>query len=125
MKEQNLSRRSFLKGAAAMSAAAAGLMVGVQPVQAKAESIYTPGTYTATAKGMVSDVTVTITVDESSILSATVNTAGETENIGNIAGDKLAEQILSMQSQNIDGVSGATRTSDAVKQACEDCIAQA
>lgn len=125
MKEQNLSRRSFLKGAAAMSAAAAGLMAGIQPVQAKAESIYTPGTYTATAKGMVSDVTVTITVDESSILSATVNTAGETENIGNIAGDKLAEQILSMQSQNIDGVSGATRTSDAVKQACEDCIAQA
>ena len=125
MKESKLSRRSFLKGAAAIGAAAAGVMMGVKPTQAEAEAVYTPGTYSATAKGMVSDVTVTITVDETSILSATVNADGETENIGKVAADKLAEQILSVQSQNIDGVSGATRTSDAVKQACEECIAQA
>ena len=125
MKESKLSRRSFLKGAAAIGAAAAGVMMGVKPTQAETEAIYTPGTYSATAKGMVSDVTVTITVDETSILSATVNADGETENIGKVAADKLAEQILAVQGQNIDGVSGATRTSDAVKQACEECIAQA
>ena len=125
MKEQNLSRRSFLKGAAAMSAAAAGLMAGIQPVQAKAESIYTPGTYTASAPGFGGEVVVTITVDETAILSASVEAAGETVGIGSVAAEKLAEEIMAKQSHQLDAVSGATRTSEAVKKACESCIAQA
>lgn len=123
-----LSRRSFLKGAAAaLGATTAGAMFGLSvgmPVKA-GEAIYKPGTYTASAQGMESEVTVTITVDETSILEAVVNADGETENIGKAAADTLAEQILAVQSQEIDGVSGATRTSDAVRKACESCIAQA
>lgn len=125
---KELSRRSFLKGAAAFGmTTAAGAMFGLgtgKTVKAE-ETVYTPGTYTASARGMESDVTVTITVDETSILSATVNADGETETIGKAAADTLAEQILSVQNQNIDGVSGATKTTDAVRKACESCIAQA
>lgn len=129
-KSNSVSRRSFLKGTAAMGMATAGTMFGfASPLYAgaeeTAETLYTPGTYTATAYGMASDVTVTITVDETSILSATVNADGETETIGKAAADTLAEQILAVQGDGIDGVSGVTKTSDAVRQACENCIAQA
>lgn len=125
---KELSRRSFLKGAAAFgmtTAAGAILGLGTGKTAKAEETAYTPGTYTASARGMESDVIVTITVDENSILSATVNADGETETIGKAAADTLAEQILSVQSQNIDGVSGATKTTDAVRKACESCIAQA
>lgn len=123
-----LSRRSFLKGAAAFGVTTAGAMLGMgisAPEAKAAEAVFTPGTYSASAQGMESEVTVTITVDETSILTATVNADGETETIGKAAADTLAEQILAVQSQDIDGVSGATRTSDAVRKACENCIAQA
>ena len=121
MKKNMLSRRSFLKGALATAA-----MTGVAGVSlAETAAIYTPGTYTASAPGFGGEVVVTITVDETSILSATVEAAGETAGIGSVAAEKLAEEILAKQSHQIDAVSGATRTSDAVRAACESCIAQA
>ncbi len=127
MDKKLISRRSFLKGAAAVGAVATSALVGVNLTEAKAEdaAVYTPGTYTATARGYASDVTVTITVDETSILSATVTADGETQGIGTVAADKLAEEILAKQSHEIDAVSGATKTSNAVREACESCIAQA
>lgn len=127
MDNKLISRRAFLKGAAAAGAVATGAMVGVNMTQAQAEgaAIYIPGTYTATARGYASFVTVSITVDETSILEATVTADGETQGIGTVAADKLAEEILAKQSHEIDVVSGATKTSTAVRQACEECIAQA
>lgn len=127
-KNNSISRRSFLKGAAAFGVAATGTMMGIgtQGSSVKAEeNVFTPGTYTASAQGMQSEVIVTIEVDETSILKATVNADGETAEIGKAAADTLAEQILAAQSQNVDGVTGATRTTDAVRKACESCIAQA
>ncbi len=90
-----------------------------------AEGDYVPGSYTAEAKGMESDVTVTIEVDDSSILSADVDVSGETAGIGADIGDEVTDQILKAQSADIEGVSGATVSSNAVKEALEDCIAQA
>ncbi|MDO4632519.1 MAG: FAD-dependent oxidoreductase [Eubacteriales bacterium] len=127
MNNKDMSRRSFLKGAAAMGLMGVGGFAGLgraDKVKAE-EGVFTPGTYTASATGMMSEVTVSITVDESSILSATVNADGETAEIGKAAADTLAEQILAVQSQEIDGVTGATRTTEAVRKACESCIAQA
>lgn len=126
MSRTDMSRRAFLKGAAALGVATTGTLMGLGHESAKAEAaVYTPGTYTASAKGFGSEVEVTITVDETSILSASVNADGETATIGKVAAEELANQILAAQSQTIDGVSGATRTSDAVRTACESCIAQA
>lgn len=86
---------------------------------------YTPGTYTATAKGMESDVTVTCTFDETGITEVTADVSGETQGIGAAIGDMMVKRILNAQSAEFDGVSGATATSDAVKAAVADCIAQA
>ena len=127
MSEKALSRRDFLKGAAA----AAGLMAtgsvlgGVHASAEEIPSAYIPGTYSASASGMGGDVTVTITVDEKSILEAVINADGETASIGQVAAKDLADQIMERQSYMIDSVSGASITSEAVRQAVESCVAQA
>ena len=121
MNDKKLSRRSFLKGALATAAMTGAASVGF----AESAAIYTPGTYTASAPGFGGEVVVTITVDETAILSASVEAAGETVGIGSVAAKKLAEEIMAKQSHQLDAVSGATRTSEAVKKACESCIAQA
>lgn len=135
---RKISRREFIKGAAASAVSVAGLgllsacgeasgepTAATSTPSAPVKGIYTPGTYTAKAAGYHSDVTVTLTFDENSITEAVVDAAGETETVGAAAADKLAEQILSAQSGDIDGVSGASRTSDAVRAAAAECIAQA
>ena len=86
---------------------------------------YVPGTYGASSAGFHSDVTVTVTVDETSITEVTLDVSGETEGIGAAAGDALAGQILEAQSAEIDGVSGATVTSSAAKVALTACLAEA
>lgn len=86
--------------------------------------IYTPGTYTATATGM-STVTVTVTVDANAITAVELDVSQETAGIGAATGDPLTEQIMAAQSAEIEGVSGATVTSEAVQTALTDCLAQA
>lgn len=124
---KNIDRRSFLKGALSMGAAGAmtaftGLRVFAEDGQ---EGIYTPGTYTASAKGHEGDVTVMVTFDANQITDVVIDAGGETPEIGGVAADVLAGQVLKAQSSAIDGVSGATETSSAVKTAVAECIKQA
>ncbi len=86
---------------------------------------YTAGTYTASAAGISSDVTVSCTFDENSITAITVDVSGETAGIGADIGDEMIEKFLAAQSSDVDGVTSATVTSDALKTALDDCIAQA
>ena len=126
--EKKLSRRQFIKSmaASAVGVTAFGLVDGLNlKAAAEGEAIYTPGTYTATAKGLQSDVTVTMTFDETSIVDVVVDVSGETQGIGAAIGDQVKEQLLSAQTAEIDGVSGATMTSTAVRTAARDCIDQA
>ena len=124
-----ISRRDFLKGTAAGTAtlAATSLFGSIFHAEdaAQGAALYTPGTYTATAKGIESDVTVTMTFDETSILEVTVDTSGETEGIGAGISDQMADAILAAQSAEVDAVSGASVTSNAVKEAAASCISQA
>ena len=128
---EKISRKSFLKIAAAAamgSVTAAGLTACNAASSASGTSsaagIYTPGTYTATAKGM-SEITATVTFDANTITKVELDLSGETESIGIAAKDKLIEQIMNAQTSQIDGVTGATVTSKAVQNAVADCIQQA
>ncbi|MBP3700995.1 MAG: FMN-binding protein, partial [Lachnospiraceae bacterium] len=86
---------------------------------------YKAGTYSATAQGM-GKVTVTITIDESGKIAACeIDASGETPGLGDKAAEKLVDKILAAQSAEIDGISGASMTSGAVKTALSDCLAQA
>jgi uncharacterized protein with FMN-binding domain len=95
---------------------------GVAPA---ADAPFVPGTYSASAAGISSDVTVTVTFDENNIVAVGTYVEGETAGIGADIGDEIGQQIMEAQSAEIDGVTGATITSDAVKEALEACIAQA
>ena len=70
-------------------------------------------------------VKVTMTFDEANILDVIVDSSGETKEIGAAAANKLAEQLKNAQGSEIDGVTGATVTANAVKKAAAECIAQA
>ena len=118
---KELSRRSFLKGAAA--AAVLGV-TGLPSVKAKAAASYTPGTYTATATGM-GTVTMTATFSEDAITDIVLDVSQETEGIGKAAAEPLIEQLLAAQGPEIDGVSGASLTSNAARECLKNCIAQA
>ena len=123
-----ISRKDFLKGTAAgaLSIAAAGLLgPGAVAFAEEEKGKYTPGTYTAAAQGLESEVTVTMTFDETSITDVVIDVSGETEGIGAAIGDTMQEAILAAQSADVDAVSGASITSNAVKAAANDCIAQA
>lgn len=89
------------------------------------EGIYTPGTYTGEANGYGGKVTVTVTVDASSITDVTIEGASETPAIGGAALEELAGQIKDAQGADIDGVAGATMTSTGVKTAAENALNQA
>ena len=76
-------------------------------------------TYAATANG-IGEVTVSLTVEDGKITAAEVVGDGETAGFGGLEACKdgtYAAQIVAAQGADIDGVSGATVTSDAVRKA--------
>jgi uncharacterized protein with FMN-binding domain len=138
MGKENISNKTLAKGLAAGVVVVASLgilQVGeyststsandAAPVLAQGSGSYTAGTYTASAAGISSDVTVSVTFDETSITGITVDVSGETAGLGADIGDEMIEKFLAAQGSNVDGVSGATITSDALKSAVSDCIVQA
>lgn len=89
------------------------------------EGLYKPGTYTASAQGYAGEITVEVTVDESKITELSIDGPDETPTVGGEAIKTLTESIKAAGSDQVDGVSGATVTSDAVKKATGEALAQA
>lgn len=122
----SVSRRSFIKAAGTAMAATGLLAAGAQAIAEEAAAALIPGTYTGSADGMSSAVTVTITVDGSGAVSeVVVDSSGETPDIGAAAQEELQSQLLAAGSADIDGVSGATITSGAAKRAMKSALDQA
>lgn len=86
---------------------------------------YTAGTYEAEAQGFSSAVKVTVTVSESEITALTVDCSGDTPGIGAAAGEPMIAAITAAQSTEVDGVSGATMTSNAIKAAVQKALDEA
>ena len=83
------------------------------------------GDFTGTAKGMGGDVTVTLTLTDSKITGCTAEGADEARGIGALALEQLPGQIAETGSIAVDGVSGATITSDAIKEAAAAALTAA
>lgn len=81
-------------------------------------------TYTAEAPGFGGAVTVTLTVEDGKITDATVTGDSETPEVGGAALEPLAAQLVAAGNAEIDGVTGATFTSNAVKEAAAAALAQ-
>ncbi len=97
----------------------AGVLAGAAVYAAAAD-----GTFTAQAQGQAGPVPVTVTIKDKKITRIEVGPNKETVGIGAVAAPKVAERIVSAQSLNVDGVSGATVTSNAVLTAVRDCLVQ-
>jgi flavocytochrome c len=93
------------------------------------DTAYTAGTYTATATGMKGDITVEVSFDATSILSVQVTDQSETYGLGQgmdtTPVEVLPGRIVEHQSVNVDTITGATITSNAILTAVADCINQA
>lgn len=92
------------------------------PSETGSAAIFNPGTYEGTGKGYGGDIKVSVTVDETSITDIEVVEQTETEGVGGAALPTLVDKVLSAQSVNIDGVSGATYTSDGFLTAVREAI---
>ncbi len=114
-----------LRKVLSLSLTASMVLAGTAIVPAEEGGAYTPGTYTASAQGLGGPVNVTVTTDDSQITALMIDGEQETPEIGGAAIETLIPQILNDQSAEFDGVAGATVTSDAVRAALTDALAQA
>ncbi len=87
------------------------------PAPVETAGKYTDGTYTASAYGMNGEVPVTVVVENGAIASVAVGDNSETEGIGSTAIDRLPAAIVEAQDPDVDAVSGATITSNAIIKA--------
>ncbi len=88
-----------------------------EAAEAPAENLFTPGTYTAEEQGIFAPVKVTITVSENAITGVLIDATGETPELGGLAAGKLSASIMEAQTPNVDALSGATVTSNAIIKA--------
>ena len=83
------------------------------------------GDFTGTAKGFGGDVSVTLTLTDSVITGCTAEGKDETEGVGSQAIAKMPGAIAESGSIAVDGVSGATITSTAIKEAAAAALTAA
>ena len=96
-----LSACNAASGSTASSAASS------EAASTAAALTYTPGTYEATAKGIESDVKVSVTFSKGQDRGHRHRRVRRDQGIGADIGDKMKENILSAQTCSVDGVSGA------------------
>ena len=82
-------------------------------------------TATGSAKGMEGDVVVEVTADATTIYSITVKEQNETQGIGSVVCEQLPDTMVAANSYNVDGIAGATVTSDALKEAVKAALTSA
>jgi len=91
-------------------------------VTALSEGVFTPGTYEAEAQGFGGMVQVAVTVSESEITAVSIEGAQETPALGGVAVSTLGDAIEKAQTPNVDCVSGATVTSNAIIAAATEAL---
>lgn len=84
------------------------------------------GTYIGEAQGYGGNIAVTLTIDgQGKIVSGEVNATTETDKIGQVAAPEVLNTIIENNQTNVDVVTGATVTSEAIMKAAEQAMEQA
>ena len=126
MKNKKLDVVGILCGLFLVVALVANIVLGNINAEANRPKIPdTAQTYETTARGIFSDVKVETVADADGIYSVKVVEHGETPELGGVAADELPAKIVEAQSVEIDGVAGATMTSNAIKAAVTEALVQA
>lgn len=83
------------------------------------------GTYTETANGKNGKFEVTVVIEGGNIASISVGNNAKTPDKGGVAIAQLPEEIVVAQSYDVDAVTGATITSNGIKDAVAKCLEKA
>ena len=126
MASKPISRRDFLVASAVfgVGVSTCGLTACAgQGSSGSPSGTYKAGTYEATGEGKHGDVPVSVEFSSDKIVS--VNVGDNKEVKGGEAIDTIPSAIVEAQSTDVDTISGATVTSEAIISAVNDCIDQA
>lgn len=104
----------------AIALAVSTLMAGPPVAAAMAD-----GTYTGVGQGKNGDVTVELQVTGGKLAAVRVVKHVETPGISDAAMTQFPQRVVDAQSLNVDAVSGATLTSDGIRNAVADAIRKA
>ena len=90
------------------------------------DALYKAGTYTKTVEGYNKEeqIEVKVELSDQKIESVEVVKHAETEGIGSIAVDKIPESIIKKQSADVDIISSATVTSEALIKAVKEILSE-
>ncbi len=99
--------------------------LAVEAAAPEGEGTYTDGVYEGVGTGKNGDVKVEVTVENGNITSIVLTDHAETPGIYEMAESGVTAAIISAQSTDVDSVSGATMTSEAIKQAVADALSGA
>lgn len=84
------------------------------------------GTYTSEpAQGMFGTITATVTIKDGKIAEITEENEMETPYVGQYAMDDMIVEMVAQNTVQVDGVAGATSSSNGLRSAVEDCLKQA
>ena len=115
---------SALAMAAVIAVSLFGYGCGAKPASTSSDAGVS-GDFTGTAKGFGGDVSVTLTLTDGAITGCTAEGKDETQGIGSEAIAKMPGEIAESGSIAVDGVSGATVTSTAIKEAAAAALTAA
>ena len=120
MMEEKMKGKKFTAASVSAFIAAAAVLSGCASSSSTASG--KTGTYHGEAQGFGGIVSADVTFENGKITDVVLTGDKETPTIGGAALDELKQQVLDAGSAEIDGVSGATHTSDAVKEAVQQAI---
>ena len=123
--KKNQIRKSLAALAMAAVVSVSLLGYGCSSPASSGSSTGVSGEFTGSAKGMGGDVTVTLTLTDGVITGCTAEGKDETPGIGTMALEQLPTAIAESGSIAVDGVSTATITSDAIKEAAAAALTAA
>ena len=106
----------------AATAAPAETTTAAEETSAAAEGMSEPGTDDAEADGFGGAIKVSVEVDAEKILSVTILSNSETDGIGSKAIESLPGAIVEKQSTEVEAVSGATLSSNGIKNAVQKAL---
>ena len=103
-----------------------GLTACNEEEPAQPDVSYNDGTYAASASGYGGEIELEVVIDDGRIDVIQVVSHQETESIADPAFSQIIDDILAAQSaDDVDTVSGATETSNAILEAVQEALTQA
>ena len=95
------------------------------PTEAATEAPASGEVFVGKAQGMMCEIVAEVTVADGKIVDVKLTGDAETPSLGGVVLEEMPAKIIEAQSADVDGMTGATVTTDAVKAAVNDALAQA